>query len=192
VSRHEQPRPGALFGASRKPHAKLSSSHLPDFHTVLPVVFTLSSLRRLPEDTRGLVSTVIFAASAGGSAVAFLWLTNLVFHLGIERLAAASPFVFVSASLGIITVTSVASGLLMHSLAPDSAGSGVPQLKAAYWKDLGFVRFRATAVKFVAGALTLGGGTSLGREGPSQSQAKCEQLFLNENSPVRNQSETCR
>ncbi len=109
----------------------------------------------------------MFAAAAGGSAVAFLWLTNLVFHLGIERLAAASPLVFAGASLGIITVTSVASGLLMHNLAPDSAGSGVPQLKAAYWKDLGFVRFRATLVKFVAGVLTLGGGTSLGREGPS-------------------------
>ena len=128
---------------------------------------TSASLRRLPENSRGLISTIAFAAAAGASAVAFLWLTNVVFRLGIERLTGASPLVFAAESLGIIACTSLASGALMHRFAPDSAGSGVPQLKAAYWKDLGFVGLRATIVKFVAGILTLGGGTSLGREGPS-------------------------
>ncbi len=131
------------------------------------MILSLNSLRKLPENTRGLLAAVVFAAAAAGSAVAFLWLTNLVFHVGIERLSYSSPIVFVVGSFCIITVTSVASGLLMFYFAPDSAGSGVPQLKAAYWKDLGFVKLRAVIVKFVAGILTLGGGTSLGREGPS-------------------------
>ena len=55
----------------------------------------------------------------------------------------------------------------MSKVSPDSEGSGVPKLKAAYWKDLGFISLRSVVVKFVAGILTLGGGTSLGREGPS-------------------------
>ena len=55
----------------------------------------------------------------------------------------------------------------MSRVSPETAGSGVPQLKAIYWKDLGFIRLRAVIIKFVAGVLTLGGGTSLGREGPS-------------------------
>ena len=128
---------------------------------------SLSSFRALPENSRNLLAAVVFAAAAGGSAVAFLWLTNLVFNVGIERLSSASPLVFVGGSLAIIVSTSLVSGLLMFRFAPDSAGSGVPQLKAAYWKDLGFVNLRSIIVKFVAGILTLGGGTSLGREGPS-------------------------
>ncbi len=127
----------------------------------------LTAVRRLPENTRRLLASIVFAAVAGGAAVAFLWLTNLVFRIGIERLSTLSPIAFVFGSLCIISVTSVASGFLMHRFSPDSAGSGVPQLKAAYWKDLGSVNLRSAVVKFVAGVLTLGGGTSLGREGPS-------------------------
>ncbi len=126
-----------------------------------------ASLRRIPENTRGILTTVVYAAAAAGSAVAFLWLTNLLFRVTIERLAAGSLPLFVLGSLGVIGVTSLAAGVLMDRVSPDSAGSGVPQLKAAYWKDLGFVRMRAVIVKFVGGVLTLGGGTSLGREGPS-------------------------
>jgi chloride channel protein, CIC family len=128
---------------------------------------SLSSLKRIPENTRDLVSTIGFAAASGLSAVAFLWLTNLVFQSGIERLATLSPVIFIAGSFGIIASTSLASGVLLRFFAPDAAGSGVPQLKAAYWKDLGFVSLRSTIIKFVAGVLTLGGGTSLGREGPS-------------------------
>ncbi len=129
--------------------------------------FSFSSLRQIPETTRSLLNAFLYAVVAAGSAVAFLWLTNLLFRVTIERLAAGSLLVFVLGSLGVISVTSLAAGVLMNRVSPDTAGSGVPQLKAAYWKDLGFVRMRAVIVKFVGGVLTLGGGTSLGREGPS-------------------------
>ena len=129
--------------------------------------FTLDDIRRLPENTRGILQSVLYAAAAGAAAVAFLWLTNLVFRQTIIRLSSLSTAAFVIGSFLVITLTSAASGLLMTRVSPDTAGSGVPQLKAAYWKDLGFVRMRAVIVKFVAGVLTLGGGTSLGREGPS-------------------------
>ena len=59
------------------------------------------------------------------------------------------------------------AGILLTKLEPNAAGSGIPQLKAAYWKEMGFVRFRPVIVKFIAGLLTLGGGASLGREGPT-------------------------
>jgi CIC family chloride channel protein len=67
----------------------------------------------------------------------------------------------------VITLASAASGVLMAVVRPDAAGSGIPQLKAAYWKDLGAVSFRAVLIKFIGGALALGGGASLGREGPT-------------------------
>ncbi|HET6451245.1 MAG TPA: chloride channel protein [Spirochaetia bacterium] len=127
----------------------------------------VEDLRRLPENTRGILQSVLYAAAAGGAAVLFLWLTNLVFRETIIRLSGLPPLTFVIGSLCVITLTATVSGLLMTRISPETAGSGVPQLKAAYWKDLGFVRLRAVIVKFVAGVLTLGGGTSLGREGPS-------------------------
>jgi CIC family chloride channel protein len=56
---------------------------------------------------------------------------------------------------------------LLANLCPDAAGSGIPQLKLAFWKDFGHTPARLGWVKFVASALSIGGGQSLGREGPS-------------------------
>ena len=128
---------------------------------------SLASLRRIPENSQNIFNAIVFSVASAGSAVAFLWLTNLLFRLTIERLARGSLLLFVLGSLGVISITSLAAGVLMTRVSPEASGSGVPQLKAAYWKDLGFVTLRSVIVKFVGGVLTLGGGTSLGREGPS-------------------------
>ena len=55
----------------------------------------------------------------------------------------------------------------MNSFCKEAAGSGIPQLKLAFWKDFGFVPWRVAWVKFLAGIISVGGGSSLGREGPS-------------------------
>jgi Chloride channel protein EriC len=57
--------------------------------------------------------------------------------------------------------------LLLNFFSPEAAGSGIPQVKAAYWKDMGQIDLRAGIIKYLAGAISIGGGTSLGREGPS-------------------------
>jgi chloride channel protein, CIC family len=131
------------------------------------MAFSLDELRRIPENTRGILSTLLFAAGAAGAAVAFLWLTNLLFRVTIVRLSTEPVLVFIIGSLIVISLTSAGAGFLMQKFSPKAAGSGVPELKAAYWKDLGFVQMRSVIVKFIGGILTLGGGTSLGREGPS-------------------------
>ena len=66
-----------------------------------------------------------------------------------------------------IVGTSLVSGVLLSHIAPEAAGSGIPQLKLAFWKDFGYVPWRVAWVKFIAGVLAVGGGSSLGREGPS-------------------------
>ena len=128
---------------------------------------SLSKLRRVSENTRGILATLLFAAGAAVAAVAFLWLTNLLFRLTIVQLSTGPVLLFILESLAVVSFTSVGAGFLMQKFSPKSAGSGVPELKAAYWKDLGFLPIRAVIVKFFGGILTLGGGTSLGREGPS-------------------------
>jgi chloride channel protein, CIC family len=53
------------------------------------------------------------------------------------------------------------------SVSRDAAGSGIPQAKVAFWRDFGFMPGRVVIAKFFAGAISIGGGCSLGREGPT-------------------------
>jgi CIC family chloride channel protein len=75
--------------------------------------------------------------------------------------------VFLVGTLAVIVITSLAVGYLLNSFCQAASGSGIPQLKLAFWKDFGVVPWRVVWVKFVAGVLSIGGGCSLGREGPS-------------------------
>jgi CIC family chloride channel protein len=94
-------------------------------------------------------------------------MTNLLFSLTYVRFAARSKVFFALSSFALIMATSLLVGFLLNKLAPEPAGSGIPQVKSAYWKELGFLPFLSTLVKFAAGMLSIGGGSSLGREGPS-------------------------
>lgn len=58
-------------------------------------------------------------------------------------------------------------GFLLKVWAPEAAGSGIPQTKAAYYLKFGRIRFRTAAAKFVLGTISIGTGASLGREGPT-------------------------
>jgi len=122
---------------------------------------------RVPERVRLLILTLGYGVAGGLVTVAFMLAMNRLFALVWHRLALLSPGGFLVGSLVVLVVSSAAAGVLMSRVCPEAAGSGIPQLKAAYWIDLGEVPFRAVLVKFVGGVLTLAGGTSLGREGPS-------------------------
>jgi CIC family chloride channel protein len=107
----------------------------------------------------GLVAgllTVGFQAAMGG-----------IFNAGIKHFSHESFTFFAVASLVVIVTTAFISGWLMNSYCPEAAGSGIPQLKVAMWKDFGYMKFRVVWVKFIAGVLQIGGGSSMGREGPS-------------------------
>jgi len=121
----------------------------------------------MSERPRTILQTCIYGSVAGLVAVAFQLAINGVYHAGLVRLAHHDKGIFLWGSLAVVLITSLISGWLLSSFCPDAAGSGIPQLKAAFWKDFGFVSFRTLWVKFLAGALQIGGGASLGREGPS-------------------------
>ncbi len=133
----------------------------------MPLRAVLRGTRKLPENTSRLANAVLMGAVSGLAAVAFMVCVQFIFENGLERISSLPLPVFAAGSLLIVAVSSLAVGLLLGRLSPGSAGSGIPQLKTAFWKDLGFVETRHAVVKFIAGALSIGGGTSLGREGPS-------------------------
>ncbi|MBN2265859.1 MAG: chloride channel protein [Candidatus Aminicenantes bacterium] len=124
-------------------------------------------LQKLPDNVSQVIQTAVLGLSAGLSAVLFLFMTNTLFDLTYVRFAARSKTFFALASLATIVSTSLLVGFLLNKLSPDAAGSGIPEVKSAYWKELGYLPFRTTLIKFVAGTLSIGGGASLGREGPS-------------------------
>ncbi|MBI3886297.1 MAG: chloride channel protein [Opitutae bacterium] len=124
-------------------------------------------IRRLPARVRPVVVTVILGLAAGLAAVLFHLTIGVVYRHGLEALTHRSRSTFLLGSFLIVAGTSGIAGWLLTKFCPSAAGSGIPQLKLAFWKDFGHVPWRVVWVKFVGGALSVGGGSSLGREGPS-------------------------
>lgn len=132
------------------------------------MTLTLSRyLRKLPKRTQTIVLTCIYGLFAGLVAVLFHLAIHWVFKLTFERWAAVGTQTFIVGSFLTIMLSSLSVGYLLTHYCPGASGSGIPQLKLVFWKDFGAMPWRVAWVKFVAGVLSIGGGCSLGREGPS-------------------------
>ncbi len=123
--------------------------------------------QRSPARWRGVLTTCTYGLVAGAAAVMFQLGMNWTFEGGLVRLSRQPPATFLIGSFVVLVGSSMGVGWLLTSFCREAAGSGIPQLKLAFWKDFGVVPWRVVWVKFVAGILSIGGGTSLGREGPS-------------------------
>ena len=123
--------------------------------------------QKLPGQSRPIFLTCVYGLGAGLAAVAFQAAMNGLYRLSLVDLSHQSRTVFLIGSFGVIVTTSLLVGYLLNSYCRAASGSGIPQLKVAFWKDFGVVPWRVVWVKFVAGVLSIGGGCSLGREGPS-------------------------
>ena len=126
-----------------------------------------SLVRRLPTRWRAVLTICVYGLGAGASAVAFQLGINWFYQVGFVRLSHQMPAMFYVGSFVLLVGSSLIVGWLLNSFCREAAGSGIPQLKLAFWKDFGFVPWRVVWVKFVAGIVSIGGGSSLGREGPS-------------------------
>lgn len=123
-------------------------------------------LQFVPQNARRVIETITLSLAAGGFAVLFLKATNLLFQVTYGELLSRPAPVLIFGSLAVIGTSSLAVCVLLR-VEPSAAGSGIPQLKVGYWKELGYIPWRPVLVKFTAGVLSLGGGASLGREGPT-------------------------
>jgi chloride channel protein, CIC family len=124
-------------------------------------------LQKLPGQTRAVGETCLYGLAAGAATVAFQLGMNWLYRLGLVRLSHQSLTTFLIGSFAVIVTSSLLVGWLLSSFCREAAGSGIPQLKLAFWKEFGTVPWRVAWVKFAAGILSIGGGSSLGREGPS-------------------------
>ncbi len=121
----------------------------------------------LPGEAQHLFAlTLAVGVVCGLVAVAFHLAIQMAERLMIER-ALRAP----GAGWLFWTVLSPTLGGLLAGVAliwlPGARGSGVPQVKQAFAVEGGRVRVRDALGKFWIGALQIGSGASLGREGPT-------------------------
>ena len=115
----------------------------------------INSIRKfllgLPENTRILISTIIYGSFAGSAAVLFMTLINLIYKKTYIAYSSHSILFFLIASFITIIGTSLIAGFLLFKFDPSAAGSGIPQLKAIYWKEVGFVPFSPIITEIYCG-----------------------------------------
>ncbi len=117
--------------------------------------------------SRPVVNTCLYGLVASLAAVAFQLAINWLYRRFFLTPSVSGFWHFAWISLVVIVVTSLIVGWLLNSFCPEAAGSGIPQVKLAYWKEFGFAPRRIAWIKFIAGVIGIGGGQSLGREGPT-------------------------
>lgn len=131
-----------------------------------------SLLRRIVKaywssDTAVMLSlAAVVGLAAGFAAVGFVkaieYVTRFFFAGGRDLLSFMGHwYVLVIPAAGGLLV-----GPLVHFLAPEAKGHGVPEVMLAISKNGGRMRPAVIAVKAVGSALTIGSGGSVGREGP--------------------------
>lgn len=128
--------------------------------------FNSDIFAKLPDNARTILQTVLLSLAAALGAVVFMALMNALFRLLYLQAATKSPLTFIILSFIFTMVSSFIVSLLLKKV-PVAAGSGIPQVKAAYWKELGYIPFKNVIIKFIAGIASIAGGASLGREGPT-------------------------
>ncbi|MDG2170340.1 MAG: chloride channel protein [Opitutales bacterium] len=123
---------------------------------------------RLKDSQRFFFLSVIVGLSCGLVAVAF--------HLairGIGDLVLRFPKSTEASLVTLIVLPLVPAlggllvGIGMARWSPNARGSGIPQVKAAFYNKFGLIRFRDAVYRFLFTTLSIGSGNSLGREGPT-------------------------
>lgn len=113
------------------------------------------------------VLAIMIGVLSGLAAVAFHKSIHWAEHNWIYRVSALPGWLGVAALILLPALGGLVVGFLIRYWAPEAAGSGIPQVKAAYFLKFGRIRFRAALGKFVLGTISIGSGASLGREGPT-------------------------
>jgi chloride channel protein, CIC family len=132
-------------------------------------VALLRSLRRyLPDESQHLFAlTLLVGALCGLVAVAFHLAIRGAEGMMIERALHAGGSSWMVWTIVTPTAGGLLAGAALTWLVPGARGSGIPQVKQAFAREGGRIRFRDALGKFFIGAFQIGSGASLGREGPT-------------------------
>ncbi len=123
--------------------------------------------RRLNDGQRFMVLCVVVGLLCGLTAVAFHLAIHHLFDWLWMQAEGRDPLAFCAILIAAPTFAGLVVGVAVYRFAPEAAGSGIPQTKAAYYNRGGKISSRIGIWRFLLGALYVGFGNSLGREGPT-------------------------
>jgi CIC family chloride channel protein len=116
---------------------------------------------------RPLIATALIGLAAGLMAVAFALSAQWIEATFLLSKSTGTFGIFALTAFGLMIGGALVAGWLMHRYAPEAAGSGIPQVKVAYHRGQLDFTWKLVFVKFFGGVLSIGTGSSLGREGPT-------------------------
>ena len=143
---------------------------------VLTIAGSARAIRGLRTSNGGLLAlAVLVGAGAGFGAVAFRWLihaftelfTGYADYAGLGHVPNPNlPGLGIYFVLLTPVVAGILYGPLVYFFAREARGHGVPEVMYAVARRGGRIAPQVAAVKALASALCIGGGGSVGREGP--------------------------
>src|ERR1700722_7437561 len=119
------------------------------------------------EPQRLFFLTILIGGVCGLAPLAFHGSIPLASHALIDQAMNAPGRSWIGWTVATPTLGALACGALLQYVVPNARGSGIPQVKVAFAMRGGRLRLRDSVGKFLLGALQLGSGSSLGREGPT-------------------------
>lgn len=119
------------------------------------------------DSPRKYATICVLGALAGLAAVMFHEVTMKIEAWTVAASLDMSHVKFAFVSFGWVVGGSLLASLLIKFVAPEAGGGGILPTKITFWQDFGFMKARVFVTKFIASAVTLGTGTSLGPEGPA-------------------------
>lgn len=122
---------------------------------------------KLDDSQRFLLLCILIGLCCGIAAVLFHWSIHYTFHHLWDFAVQLGGWQFYAVMLGAPTLGGLMVGLSVKFFAPDAAGSGIPQTKAAYYNHGGYIASASGFWRFLLGSIYCGLGNSLGREGPT-------------------------
>jgi CIC family chloride channel protein len=133
-----------------------------------PVTLRAWIRRLLPNEAQHLFGlTLVVGVVCGFAAVAFHLTIRAAETWMIDRAITAPGSSWMLWTILTPTLAGLLAGACLTWIVPGARGSGIPQVKVAYATEGGRVKLRDTVGKFFIGALQIGSGASLGREGPT-------------------------
>ena len=121
----------------------------------------------LQDQQKIYVLTLLIGAVGGLAAVVFHLLLDYFQDQFIYRAAAIPHWWHIPLVVFLPALGGLVAGAGLYFYAPEARGSGIPQVKAAFYLDSGRIPARVIPFKMFLSALNIGTGASLGREGPS-------------------------
>lgn len=145
------------------------------FHKPRQILSELSTLwkiqvllRHFPrESTRAFVATLILGSVCGLVAVAFYGSLEWSSGKASELLHMLPGPLTAAGLIALPAVCAWIAGILLVRSRLPAAGSGIPQVKATLTGQLPIAGLRVGVVKMILCVIQVGGGASLGREGPT-------------------------